>query len=222
MQPCGATTSRQPIFSLWVFANMLIIGVTGGIGSGKTAVTDEFARLGINIVDADVAARTVVANGKPALHAIAAHFGPQILLANGDLDRAALRSIVFKDAAQRKWLEQLTHPLIRQQIMQNLAAAQSPYAILASPLLIESGQHKLVHSTLVVDVPVALQIERTTLRDNNSAQQVQAIIQAQLPRAQRLEHADHVLVNDQDLVYLHRQVAEFHQTFLSMSRQDEG
>ncbi len=211
-----------PISSLRVFVNMLVIGVTGGIGSGKTAVTDEFTRLGINIVDADVAARTVVANGKPALQKIASRFGQYILLENGDLDRAALRAIVFKEPEQRKWLEQLTHPLIRQEIIQGLQDAQSPYVILASPLLIESGQNKLVNKTLVVDVPVELQIKRTITRDNNSSEQVQAIIEAQLPRAERLKHADHVLVNDQNLGYLHQQVTRLHQEFLTMSQQDES
>jgi len=210
------------ISSLQAFVNMLVIGVTGGIGSGKTAVTDEFTRLGITIVDADVAARTVVANGKPALQEIASRFGLHILLENGDLDRAALRTIVFKEPEQRKWLEQLTHPLIRQEIIQGLQDAQSPYVILASPLLIESGQNKLVHKTLVVDVPVELQIKRTTSRDNNSAEQVQAIIQAQIPRHDRLKHADHVIVNDQDLVHLRQQVELQHQQFLKMSQQDES
>ncbi len=210
------------ISSLQAFANMLVIGVTGGIGSGKTSVTDEFTRLGITIVDADVAARTVVANGKPALQEIASRFGQHILLENGDLDRAALRTIVFKEPEQRKWLEQLTHPLIRQEIIQGLQNAQSPYVILASPLLIESGQNKLVNKTLVVDVPVELQIERTTSRDNNSAEQVQAIIQAQIPRHDRLKHADYVIVNDQDLVHLRQQVELQHQQFLKMSQQDES
>jgi len=210
------------ISSLQAFVNMLVIGVTGGIGSGKTAVTDEFTRLGITIVDADVAARTVVANGKPALQEIASRFGQHILLENGDLDRAALRTIVFKDPEQRKWLEQLTHPLIRQEIIQGLQDAQSPYVILASPLLIESGQNKLVNKTLVVDVPVEMQIERTTSRDNNSAEQVKAIIQAQIPRHDRLKHADHVIVNDQDLVHLREQVELQHQQFLKMSQQDES
>jgi len=211
-----------PISSLRAFVNVLVIGVTGGIGSGKTAVTDEFTRVGITIVDADVAARTVVANGKPALQVIASRFGPSILLDNGDLDRAALRTIVFKEPEQRKWLEQLTHPLIRQEIIQGLQDAKSPYVILASPLLVESGQNKLVNKTLVVDVPVELQIERTISRDNNTPEQVQAIINAQLPRQARLKHADHVIVNDQDLDYLHRQVTSLHQEFLKMSQQDES
>ncbi len=201
---------------------MPIIGVTGGIGSGKSAVTDEFNRLGITIVDADVAARTVVAKGKPALKEVANRFGQDILLTSGELNRAALRSIVFKDSAQRKWLEELTHPLIRQEIIKGLQQARSPYVILASPLLLESGQNKLVDMTLVVDVPVELQIERTIARDNNSPTQVQAIIEAQLPRQERLKLATHVIVNDKDLTHLHKEVAKFHDLFLTMSQINES
>ena len=198
---------------------MLIIGVTGGIGSGKTAVTDEFARLGIKIVDADIAARTVVEKGKPALIKIAEHFGDHMILDNGDLDRAALRKIVFDKPEERKWLEQLTHPLIRDEIIQGLQSATSPYAVLASPLLIESGQYHLVKRTLVVDVPESLQIERTCKRDNNDTKQVQAIIDAQLPRAKRLEHADDVICNNKDLDYLYAEVAKYHQQYLEMASQ---
>ncbi len=201
---------------------MLVIGITGGIGSGKTAVTNEFNRLGINVVDADVAARTVVKKGKPALVKIKKHFGDDVLLETGELDRAALRKIVFEQPQQRKWLEQLTHPLIREEINQGLAQAKSPYVILVSPLLIESGQHKLVKRTLVIDVPETLQIERTVSRDANSKEQVKAIIQAQLPREQRLEHAQDVINNDQDLANLHEQIAVLHKQYLKMSNQDES
>ncbi len=182
---------------------MLVIVITGGIGSGTTAVTDEFSRLGITIVDADVAARSVVEKGQPALNAIEKHFGEHMLLASGELDRAALRKVVFEDPSQRKWLEQLTHPLIREEIKQGLVNAKSQYVILVSPLLIESGQQKLVNRTLVVDVDESLQIERTVSRDTNSEEQVKAIIQAQLPREIRLKHAQDIIKNDQDLKYLH-------------------
>lgn len=198
---------------------MLIIGVTGGIGSGKTAVTDAFNDLGIQIVDADIAARTVVEKGRPALAEIEARFGPNILLDNGELNRAELRTIIFENQDHRKWLEQLTHPLIRNEIIQGLQSAKSPYVILSSPLLVESGQQLLVKRTLVVDVPEALQIERTCNRDNNSPEQVQSIIDAQIPRQKRLKAADDVLDNDQDLQHLRHQVTAFHQTYLEMSKQ---
>lgn len=197
---------------------MLVIGVTGGIGSGKTAVTNEFERLGITVVDADIAARAVVEKGKPALDKIAEHFGQDILLESGELNRAALRKLVFDNPDERKWLEQLTHPLIRNEIIQGLQNAKSPYVILASPLLIESGQYHLVKRTLIVDVPESLQIERTIQRDNNDAQQVQAIIDAQLPRQKRLEHADDVICNNKDLAYLHAEVAKYHQQYLELKQ----
>lgn len=197
---------------------MLIIGVTGGIGSGKTAVTNEFERLGIKVVDADIAARTVVAKGKPALLEIEQHFGSEVILESGELNRAALRKIVFDSPDERKWLEQLTHPLIRDEIIQDLQSATSPYAILASPLLIESGQYHLVKRTLVVDVPESLQVERTCKRDNNDSKQVKAIIAAQLDREERLSHADDVICNNKDLAYLYGEVAKYHQQYLEMAK----
>jgi len=137
---------------------MFVLGVTGGIGSGKSAVTARFEKLGIEVVDADIAARTVVALGKPALEKIAERFGSSILLASGELDRPALRKIVFEKPEERKWLESLTHPLIRDEIMNGLKRAQSPYVILVSPLLIESGQYHFAQRILVVDVPESTQI----------------------------------------------------------------
>jgi len=201
---------------------MLVIGITGGIGSGKTAVTDEFSELGITVVDADIAARTVVEAGKPALNEIALHFGKEILLPNGELDRAALRVIVFKQPEQRQWLEKLTHPLIREEIINGLKQAKSSYVILASPLLIESNQYKLTHRVLVVDTPEELQIKRTVKRDNNNEEQVRAIINAQSSREKRLSFADDVVVNDQDLSYLHSQVNVFHERYLKLSQDNES
>ena len=202
---------------------MLIIGLTGGIGSGKTAVSDRFSDLGINIVDADIAARTVVSKGQPALSAIAQRFGSQVLLDDnnplaGELDRSALRNIIFNDVNERKWLEQLTHPLIREEILLGINATQSAYCILASPLLIESGQALLCQRILVVDVPESLQLSRTMLRDNNSETQVKAIICAQISRAQRLKQADDVICNDQTLSNLDRQVERLHQQYLSLAQ----
>ena len=121
----------------------LIIGITGGIGSGKSAVTQRYEQHGITVADADLAARVIVEPGKPALQAIAEHFGDDILLDNGALDRAALRSRVFSDEDQRRWLEQLTHPLIGQEILDQLEASRSPYTILSSPLLLETSQKGL-------------------------------------------------------------------------------
>ncbi|MEH6344980.1 MAG: dephospho-CoA kinase [Bermanella sp.] len=201
---------------------MVVIGVTGGIGSGKTAVTDEFSKFGIAVVDADIAARTVVEAGKPALEEIALHFGKDILLPSGELDRAALRGIIFKQPEQRVWLEKLTHPLIREEIITGLKQAKSPYVILASPLLIESNQYKLTHRVLVVDTPEELQIRRTVKRDNNNEEQVRSIINAQSSREKRLSFADDIVVNDQDLSYLRSQVNVFHERYLKLSQDNES
>ena len=194
-----------------------ILGLTGGIGSGKSSVARCFAELGIYTIDADEVARWVVEPGEPALDKIAEHFGAAVLQADGQLDRAQLRELIFQQPAERQWLEQLLHPLIRQRISQHLAAATSAYAILVSPLLIESGQSQNCQRILVVDVPETLQISRTSQRDAVSEQQVQAIIAAQMPRAERLTYADDVLVNDQDLAYIQQQVQQLHQQYLALS-----
>lgn len=192
----------------------MIVGITGGIGSGKTAVTDRFAARGITVVDADLAARKVVEGGSPALAAIAKHFGSSVLNAEGELDRAALRKIVFAEPAERQWLEGLTHPLIGEEIEDQLEAASSPYAILASPLLLEGQQRLLVDLIVVVDVPEALQLERTMARDNNDAEQVKRIMAAQLSREERLARADIVIDNSRGLEDLDNTVEELHREFL--------
>lgn len=194
-----------------------VIGITGGIGSGKTAVSDHFENLGITVVDADVASRTVVEPGTPALTRIAEHFGKEILLADGGLDRANLRRAIFEDPTQRQWLESLLHPLIRDEIVSGLESADSPYALLVSPLLIESGQNQLTERVLVVDVPEELQLARTVERDNNSEQQVKAIMAAQASRQQRLDSADDVIVNDGTLEHLKAQVERLHRQYLDLA-----
>lgn len=193
-----------------------ILGLTGGIGSGKSAVAQHFIDLGVHLVDADHAARWVVEPGKPALGKIVEHFGDEVLQADGQLDRTALRKRIFANADDRRWLEALLHPLIGQEIMQYLARAQSPYAILVSPLLIESGQHKLTQRVLVVDAPEQLQIQRTMARDQSSDEQVHAILKAQASREERLNHADDVLLNDRDLAWLKSEVERLHHFYLSL------
>ncbi|HCD55364.1 MAG: dephospho-CoA kinase [Haliea sp.] len=197
-----------------------IVGITGGIGSGKTAVTDRFARHGITVVDADIVARIVVEPGTPALAAIAERFGAGLLQPDGGLDRAALRRIVFADPAQRAWLEQLTHPLIGEEIQRQLAASRSPYTLLSSPLLLESAtQRALTSLVVVVDVPEAVQLARTVQRDSNDADQVKRIMAAQLPRAERLALADIVLDNSGPLDALDGVVAELHKEFLQRAEE---
>ena len=192
----------------------LVVGITGGIGSGKSEVTRRFDNHGIVIVDADVAARIVVEPGAAALDAIAAHFGEQIIRADGSLDRAALRQRVFADEDERRWLEQLTHPLIGEEIRRQLAAADSPYSILSSPLLLETQQKQLADCVVVVDVPEALQLERASRRDGNSQEQIRRIMAAQMRREDRLDLADIVIDNSRPLSELDMVVDELHKEFL--------
>ncbi len=190
------------------------VGITGGIGSGKTALTDRLAARGITIVDADLTARAVVEKGQPALETIAEHFGPDMLLDDGSLDRATLRKVVFADPAERAWLEGLTHPLIGARIQGDLEAADSPYVVLSSPLLLEGKQKDLVDYIVVVDVPEATQLARTTRRDNNSEALVRSIMAAQLAREDRLNQADWVVDNSGDLADLDRAAADLHDQLL--------
>lgn len=188
----------------------MIIGLTGGIGSGKSTVARAFGELGIGWVDADDVAREVVAVGEPALAAIAEHFGTDVLNSDGTLNRSALRSIIFEDPAQRQWLESVTHPRVRERLLLHLdrLQAQSPYVLLVSPLLFESGQDKLVDRTLVIDVPESLQLARTLARDGVSESQVRAILAAQLPREERLAKGNDVIDNSGDHANMMRQVIQ--------------
>ncbi len=195
----------------------MIIGLTGGIGSGKTAVSDRFKALGIHVVDADIAARTIVEPNKPAWQDIKDYFGADALLEDLTLNRAWLRQQVFSDENKRKKLEQITHPRIREEIIRDLANSSSAYTLLTSPLLIESGQASLVKKVIVVDVAETIQVERTCARDNNDSEQVKRIIAAQLPREQRLSHADWVIDNSQPLETLSGRVAALHQELLALA-----
>lgn len=195
-----------------------IVGLTGGIGSGKTAASDWFANQAITIVDADVVAREVVAPGQTALQEIEQAFGSWAIQADGSLDRTALRHYVFEHPAARATLEQITHPKIRIQIIQQLKAATSSYCVLVSPLLIESKQHELVHRLLLVDVPEHLQLSRASLRDAQATDAIAKIMQVQMPRLQRQTHADDIVVNDGDLNHLYAQLIPLHQLYLSLSK----
>jgi len=194
-----------------------VVGLTGGIGSGKSAVSDRFVKLGIKIVDADIASRVVVEPGKPALAQIAEHFGSQLLTKEGELDRAQLRKKVFADKSQRRWLEQLLHPLINEYLRAELASAESAYAILAHPLLIETGRNRICDRVLVVDVPEELQLSRTMQRDANTEEQVRAIMAAQASPPDRLAPADDIITNDQDLSHLDAEVTRLHKIYLALA-----
>ena len=195
----------------------MIIGLTGGIGSGKTAAANRFAAAhGIHVVDADQKSRVVVEPGRPALAHIVDRFGDAMLLDDGTLNRAALRETVFAAPEQRQWLEQLLHPLIRNEIITDLHSATSPYALLVSPLLVESGQNSLTSRVIVVDVPEAMQLARTVQRDAVPEAQIRAIMQAQAQREERLRHAHDVLTNDSDLAALHAQVDALHARYMQL------
>ncbi|AWF82362.1 dephospho-CoA kinase [Microbulbifer sp. A4B17] len=201
---------------------MFTVGLTGGIGSGKSAAAGYFRDLGIHVVDADWAARVVVQPGKPALEQIAQHFGAGALLESGELDRSKLRTLIFDNPSERQWLESLLHPLIRKEITSSLNGSQGPYAILESPLLIESGQYELVNRVCVVDLPEALQLERASARDNSQQEQIRKIMATQLTRQQRLERADDVLDNTTDLAILRGQVEQLHQKYLQIAQAEQS
>ena len=193
---------------------MLVVGITGGIGSGKSAVTDYLETLGITVVDADKVARVVVEPGTSGLAAITEHFGMDVLLANGGLDRAALRKIVFDNHNERKVLEEITHPRIQDEIIRQLSEASSPYVVLSSPLLLESGQNTLADYVVVVDVPEEVQLKRTMARDDNSEALAKQIMAAQLDRQTRLSRADASIMNDTSLQELYERVEALHEDLL--------
>ena len=194
----------------------MIVGLTGGIGSGKTAVSDLFQDLGITIVDADLASRVVVQKGREELNKISEHFGRDILNSNGELDRAQLRDIIFNSEEEKLWLESLLHPAIASQIQKELDSSNSPYTVLVSPLLLETNQRNFCNKVLVVDVPEEIQIQRTAERDNVSEEQIKSIISSQIDRDSRLEQADEVIVNDGSIQDLENKVQELHEKFISV------
>lgn len=196
---------------------MFVVGVTGGIGSGKTTVTGLFQEHGITIVDADVIARHIMDTGSPALAAVAQRFGTEVLNDNGSLNRAWLRERIFNHPEHKQWLNALTHPLIREQLLHELKTARSPYVILSAPLLVENRLTSLCDRVLVVDVSEATQVERTLARDDVSKAQVQAIIEAQATRQQRLDAADNVINNDGEQSLLVDQVNKLHEIYLRLA-----
>lgn len=196
---------------------MFVVGVTGGIGSGKTTVTDLFYQQGIDVVDADVIARGIMDPGSPALKAVHERFGDAALNDDGTLNRAWLRERIFSSPDDKAWLNSLTHPLVREQILQQLNQAQSPYVILSAPLLVENRLTQMCDRVLVVDVTEAVQIERTAKRDQTDAEQVQAIMAAQASREQRLAAADDVLENNAGLEKLPKHVETLHELYLRLA-----
>ena len=197
---------------------MFIVGLTGGIGSGKSAATEKFLSFDINIVDADDASRTVVKKGRSALAQIEEHFGKGILTNDGTLNRSKLRKIILSDLKEKSWLESLLHPKIGEQINKELAESSSPYTVFVAPLLMETNSHLKCSRILVVDVPMEIQIERTILRDKVSEDHVKRIIAAQMNREERLKKADDVLLNTGTIQELQEQIVKFHKKYLKMSK----
>lgn len=194
----------------------IIIGLTGGIGSGKTTVSKLFHELGVPVLDCDLIAHQLVAAGQPALEKIIEHFGTSVLETDGTLNRRAIREIIFKDHSERKWLQDLLHPLILSTIREQVKETRAPYVIVVVPLLIEVEAYDLVQRVLVVDSPEELQIQRTMLRDNCSEKHVRRIINTQATRQQRLLKADDVIVNDGNLSSLKRQVEKLHHYYQTL------
>ncbi|MCC4264043.1 dephospho-CoA kinase [Oceanimonas baumannii] len=196
-----------------------VVGLTGGIGSGKSTVANLFAELGVDIIDADIIAREVVAPGEPALAAIAAHFGPGVMTASGHLDRRALRERVFNHPQEKAWLNALLHPMIRERMVTACAASVSPYCLLVVPLLVENKLTSLCQRVLVVDVSPDTQLQRTVKRDSSSETQIRAIMAAQASREQRLAAADDVINNNSpDQAGLLKEVQQLHQYYLAQAK----
>ncbi|OOF60191.1 dephospho-CoA kinase [Rodentibacter myodis] len=198
-----------------------IVGLTGGIGSGKSTVTNLFMELGVPCIDADIAARDVVKKGSPLLAEIVEHFGESILLENGELNRAALRQRIFANETEKNWLNGLLHPAINQAMMTQLAAQTAPYTLFVVPLLIENQLTHLCDRILVIDVTAQTQLARAAKRDQNNLEQIQRIMDAQASRSERLTYADDVINNDKDLTenlpFLKQRVLELHRFYLQQA-----
>jgi dephospho-CoA kinase len=195
------------------------VGLTGGIGCGKSSATDMFAALGAGVVDTDVISRELTGPGGAAIDAIRGEFGADYVLADGSLDRARMRALVFADPDARRRLEAILHPLIRETSRGRIAESRSPYVLLVVPLLLETGSYRdLLNRVLVVDCDEAQQVERVKARSALTADEVRSIMNAQLPRAERLALADDVLRNDGDINHLRAQVERLHSRYLGEAR----
>ncbi len=194
----------------------IVIGLTGGIGSGKTAASDYFEALEIEVIDADVVARFIVEPPSPALDEIAKHFGAESIKSDGTLNRPYMRELIFKDDEQKKLLEAITHPLIREEIVALLKAAKSTYCLLVSPLLFEMDQQQLCTRTLLIDCPESMQIQRASVRDSNTEESIKRIIDSQMSRSQKHSLADDVITNDKGMEDLYEQIDKFNQEYLDI------
>jgi dephospho-CoA kinase len=198
-------------------AERLRIGLTGGVASGKTTVARRFSELEVPVIDADQSSRSVVAPGQPGLGQVVAAFGAALLTADGELDRRALRSLVFADPLKRQELESILHPLIRADMERRAKDAVGAYLVLAIPLLVEGGGRNRVDRILVVDAPEAIQLERLVARDSVGIDEARAILAAQANRTDRLQAADDVLVNTGTVPELRLKVDRLHRRYLRLA-----
>lgn len=196
---------------------MLIVGLTGGIGAGKSTVAELFQALGVPVLDADAIAKELVDKGKPALTRLTEMFGREILDNNGALNRVRLRTLVFGDAARRRQLEALLHPLIREEMQARLKRLKAPYCIVCIPLLVETGQTASVQRVLVIDAPDELRRRRVVTRDGLTAAEFNAVLAAQAGREERLAAADDVIVNDGGRDRLKQRVDELHRRYMQLA-----
>lgn len=214
------SASFQPTIDL-PSPKRFVVGVTGGIGSGKSAATQWFAKQGIDIIDADIIAHEVMAKGSKTLKKLQRKFGNWVIKDDGEMDRAAVRSLVFRSPDALIELEAITHPAIREAAKIQLAASSSDYVILSAPLLIEgaeAGLANLCQRILVIDASEATQLERASRRDDQSISKIKAIMENQLSREERCRHADDVVVNDGDLNAFYDKLAPLHDQYLQLAK----
>ena len=195
-----------------------IIGLTGGIGCGKTTISNMFIKLGIDIVDADIVAREVVEPNSPALKSISNYFGSEYICSNGELNRSLLRTRIFKHNEDKLWLNNLLHPLIRKTMLAQIDNCSSAYCLLVAPLLLENKLDKLVDKVLVIDVSEQIQLSRTTQRDQSSKDEIKRIIASQITREKRIIAADDIVNNEsEDLTSTEKTVLNLHQKYVKLS-----
>ncbi len=208
----------RTVFEVPIGMSQLIIGLTGGIGSGKSTVADKFNALGIDTIDADIIAREVVMPGMPAYEAMISYFGKAIVSEDGQLDRGKLRQLVFSDEEKKTWLNNLLHPIIREEMISQCRKAKSDYCLLAIPLLVENQLFNLVDQVLVIDVEEEIQLARAAKRDNSQLDGIRKIMASQVSRNERLKHADQIIDNNGSSRDLDEQVKKLDDFYIKLAK----